>query len=595
MESGSLNTMKLPYSKKLEGLRTELRREKIDGFIVPRIDKYQGEFVPPEAERLAWLTGFTGSAGTAVVLKDKAVVMTDGRYTIQLAQQVDQKLYAPADSTKMLPSKWIAGNAKEGAVIGYDPWLVTPKQVETIGTVFAEKNITLKPVENLIDRLWAGAPKPSKAKAEIFPEKIAGASSAKKKDKITKELTAKKVIATILNLPDSLMWLLNVRGHDMDTTPVALSLGIVYADGAMKWFVDADKLTPAVKKHIGKAVEIIDPADIEKHIKTLAAESKKSGKPVALDYMRAPVWFKQKLEAGGAKVVDLKDPCILPKALKTKEEQKAIRDAHIADGIAMVKFLAWLDAEGTKGKLTELSIEQKLESIRRENKTYKYASFSSIVGWASNGAIVHYRATEKTSKTVKGSGLLLVDSGGQYHYGTTDITRTIAVGKPTEDMRKHYTLVLKGHIAVSRAKFPAGTTGAQIDALARAPLWAENLDYAHGTGHGVGCYLAVHEEAASISPRGHEPLKPGMLISNEPGYYKEGAYGIRIENLVLVKEAGKGMLAFETVTLAPYDSKLINAKMLSAEEKAWLGDYNKLLLKTLGPRLDKKLKGWLAA
>lgn len=583
------------YAQKLAALRAEIKKEKLDGFIVPRVDKYQGEFVPPEAERLAWLTGFTGSAGTAIVLKDKAVVMTDGRYTIQLAQQVDKKLYALADSTKILASKWIAQNAKAGAVIGYDPWLVTPKQLESIQTVLGEKSMSAKPVENLVDRIWKDAPKPSKQKAEIFPEKVAGVSSAKKKSGLTKILKSKKAFAAIINMPDSLAWILNVRGNDMEETPVVLSLGILYANGQMKWFVDKRKITPAVKKHLGKFVEVIELADIEKHVKKLAIEATKAKRAVALDFARAPVWFKNKLERGGAKVIDLKDPSLLPKSIKSKAEQAALKAAHVIDGVAMVKLLAWLDKEGTKGKLTELSVGDKIESIRRESKLYKGHSFNSIVGFASNGAIVHYRASKKTSKAIKGNGLLLVDSGGQYRYGTTDITRTIAIGKPTEEMKKNYTLVLKGHIAVSHAKFTAGTTGAQIDALARAPLHAEKLDYAHGTGHGVGCYLAVHEEASSISPRGFEPLRAGMLISNEPGYYKEGAYGIRIENLVLVKQAGKGKLGFETVTLAPYDKNLIKMSMLNAKEKAWLQDYNQRVLKALAPKLDKKLKVWLAA
>jgi Xaa-Pro aminopeptidase len=361
----------------------------------------------------------------------------------------------------------------------------------------------------------------------------------------------------------------------------------------VKWFVNEDKLTPAVKKHLGRAVEIVDPSEIEKHVARLAAAAKKAGKPVALDYLRAPVWFKNQLEKNAATVSDIKDPCILPKALKTKEEIKAIRAAHVTDGVAMVRFLSWLDAQRKIGKLTELSVGEKIEEIRRKSKDYKGPSFPSIVGWADNGAIVHYRATEQSSKPIKGSGLLLVDSGGQYHWGTTDITRTVAMGKPSAEMRKNYTLVLKGHIALARAKFPEGTTGTQVDTLARAPLWAENLDYAHGTGHGVGCYLAVHEEAAHISPRGHEALKPGMLISNEPGYYKEGAYGIRIENLVLVKDAGKGILGFETVTLAPYDTNLIDMNLLSTEEKAWLKDYNARLVKTLKPKLDKPTARWL--
>lgn len=583
------------HKQKLEALRAAMGKAGLDGFIVPRIDKYQGEFVAPGAERLAWLTGFTGSAGTAVILKNKAAVFSDGRYTIQLSQQVDKALYHTEDNTKTLVSKWLAEHAPAGGVIGYDPWLATPSQIESMGKALAEKSITLKAVtDNLVDALWAGRPTMPQSKAEIFPEAVADASSAQKKDRIIQFLKDKNVFAAILNMPDSLAWLLNVRGGDIETTPIVLSMGIVHADGRpVQWFVDEAKLTPAVKAHLGNSVEIYRPDALEKQIVHLAAEVKKSGRPVGLDFTRAPVWFRDRLASEGAEVADLKDPCILPRAIKTPAEQKAIRAAHVADGVAIVKFLHWLEAEGPKGNITERDIESWLEHFRRQNPAYRGPSFSTIAGWAANGAIVHYRATAKTAAAIRPPGLLLVDSGGQYHYGTTDITRTIAVGPPTDDMRRHYTLVLKAHIAVAQARFPEGTTGITIDELARAPLKAEGLDYAHGTGHGVGCYLSVHEESANISARGTEALQAGMLLSNEPGYYREGHYGIRIENLVLVQKGEEGGLEFETVTLAPYDLNLIATDLLTVKEKNWVNEYHAQVLKTLVPKLDAESASFL--
>jgi Xaa-Pro aminopeptidase len=587
-----MKTGKATPAQKLEALRAQILKEGLDGFLVPRVDKYQGEFVAPDAERLAWLTGFTGSAGTAVVLKDQAVILTDGRYTIQLAQQADKALYKFGDSVKISPAKWLAEEMEQGAVIGYDPWLHTPKQIEAFEKTLTEKMIRLKAVENLIDRIWKDRPAPPMKKAEVFPEDIAGTTAARKKEQIRQALQEKGAFATVLNMPDSLMWLLNVRGGDMEETPVVLSLGIVYADAQpVKWFVDPAKITLEMRRHIGNAVEVIEPRLIEKHIAALAAESKKAGKPVAVDFARAPLWFRQKLEDSEADIIDLKDPCILPKSLKTPSEQDSIRKVHILDGVAMVKFLAWL--EGTQEKLNEVFVGEKLEGFRKEEKTYRGPSFSSIVGFGSNGAIVHYRASPETSKKIEGNSLLLIDSGGQYHYGTTDITRTVSIGEPTEEMRKNFTLVLKGHIAVASAKFPVGTTGMQLDSLARGPLKEAGLDYAHGTGHGVGCYLSVHEEAAHMSTRGQDAVQAGMLLSNEPGYYKEGHYGIRIENLVLAQKADEKTLCFETVTLAPIDRLLIVVEMLTAEEKTWLNFYHAEVYKILAPLLDKNLKAWL--
>ncbi|GJL84305.1 MAG: Xaa-Pro aminopeptidase [Micavibrio sp.] len=577
------------YKVKLAALRENMAQQGLDGLIVPHADAFQSEYPPPGARRLEWLTGFSGSAGVAVVLADKAVVMSDGRYTIQLAQQVDGDLFETGDVTKAGVSKWLPKNASKGQVIGYDPWLFTPKQIEGLEDKIKDSEIVLKGVsENPVDVIWQDRPEAPMVAATIFPEEIAGISSAKKREMITEEVKKAGGDAVILTQPDSVCWLLNVRGNDVDYVPSILSYAILHVGGNVDWFVEPEKVPDDVKQHLGQGVQVLAPSEISQSI------AKLTGK-VLLDFQRSPMWFKeQKID-----VIDFKDPCVSPKACKTKEERAAIEQAHVSDGVAIVRFLVWLDQEARKGQLTELGVVEKLEEFRQLDKNYKGPSFDTISGFGPNGAIVHYRVSEETNSKIESSGLLLVDSGGQYHWGTTDITRTIAIGEPSEEMKVNFTRVLRGHIALATARFPAGTVGAQIDALARQPLWNSGLDFAHGTGHGVGCYLQVHEEAASISPRGKEPFEAGMLISNEPGYYKKGAYGIRIENLVLVEEAERcadtdtEMLNFKTVTLAPIDRKLIVANMLSMEERQWLNAYHERVRDVLSSKLDKDEVAWL--
>lgn len=583
--------MKNNAKQKLSMLRAELRKRKLHGFIVPRMSEYQGEFVAPYAERLEWLTGFTGSAGTAIILRTKAVILTDGRYTIQLAQQADKNFYSFGSVSKTSVAKWLVEHARVGDVIGYDPWLMTVRQVEQLQRALEEEEIELLPVKsNPVDAVWDDKPPFPKAGAEIFPKEYAGQAHSQKIESVTQKLKQKKLAACVITLPDSLAWLLNVRGADVEFTPVVLSFGIVHRSGKVEWFVHPEKISPDVRKHLGKNVKIVHPEKIAAKIKTLGR------KRVGLDFMRSPMWFKQAL---GRAAVDFKDPCIEPKAVKNAAEQKALREAHIRDGVAVANFLYWL--EHHKGALTEIGIAEKLESFRRQDKAYRGPSFATISGWAGNGAIIHYRATPESNAKISPPGLLLLDSGAQYDDGTTDITRTIAIGKPTAEMKERFTLVLKGHIAVARAKFPEGALGAQIDTMARQPLWSEGLDYAHGTGHGVGCFLSVHEESANLSPRGTEALKAGMFLSNEPGYYKEGAYGIRIESLVLVREEGRAeeegrkMLGFETFTLAPIDRHLIRKELLSAEELEWLNSYHLRVREILGPRLDPQARSWFEA
>ncbi len=575
--------------QRLAALRAGIKKQGLDGFIVPRISEYQGEFVAEYAERLAWLTGFTGSAGTALVLADKAAILTDGRYTIQLVQQADKALYAFENIPATSVAKWLGENAAAGNSIGYDPWLMTAKQIEQIEKMLDGKGIKLATVEsNPVDGVWQRRPAFPAAKAEIFPGNFAGISSTDKRKAAAKILKDKKLGACVITLPDSLAWLLNIRGGDVEHTPVVLSFGILHESGLVEWFVHPEKITPDVKKHIGADVAILHPDKIAERIRVLTGK-------VGVDFARSPVWFKNAL---GVAAVDFKDPCIDPKAIKNKAEQESLRAAHIRDGAALTGFLAWLDDEGPKGKLDELKIVKKLEVFRRKDNSYRGPSFATISGWAANGAIVHYRADEKTNAKIKPPGLLLLDSGGQYNDGTTDITRTLAIGEPTGEMKTRFTLVLQGHIAVAQAKFPQGTNGIKIDALARKALQDEGLDYSHGTGHGVGCFLSVHEESASLSPRGTEALKPGMFLSNEPGYYKEGAYGIRTESLILVREEGRdeegqAMLGFETFSLVPIDRSLIKKEMLSADELKWLNDYHRNVLKIIGPRVDKSVKAWL--
>ena len=572
---------------KLSDLRAVLVKRSLAGFIVPRISEYQGEFVAAYAERLAWLTGFTGSAGSALVLADKAAIITDGRYTIQLAQQADKGLYEFLNNPQTTSAKWLAENAKPDDVIGYDPWLLTVKQATEFAKTLGEKGIKFDPVNaNPVDDVWKDKPSFPREKAEIFPIEFAGVESAAKRKSICKILQEKNLSACVITLPDSLMWLLNVRGNDVEHTPVVLSFGILHADGKTEWFVHPEKITPDLKKHLGADIEIVTPDKLEARLKALKGN-------VGLDFTRSPIWFKQAL---GDRATDFKDPCVDPKAIKNSAEQKALRAAHVRDGAALVNFLYWLD--NNKSPLSELDVVARLEEFRKKDNSYRGPSFSTISGWAANGAIVHYRADEKTNAKIDPPGLLLLDSGWQYVDGTTDITRTIALGKPTEEMKEHFTLVLKGHIAVASAKFPEGTNGVQIDALARAALLKVGLDYSHGTGHGVGCYLSVHEESASISTRGIESLKVGMFLSNEPGYYKEGAYGIRTESLVLVVEAGKGiedqkLLGFETFSLVPIDRTLIKKEMLTESELSWLNAYHAGVLKTIGPRLEKPIRAWL--
>ncbi len=564
--------------QKLTELRALMAEHGVGAYLVPRTDEYQGEYVAACAERLAWLTGFTGSAGMAIVMHDQAVTMSDGRYTIQLEQQVDGDHFDCVNSQEMSPDEWLKKNAAN-KVIGYDPRLHTPAEIKAK----EKEGVKLKTIDqNLIDEIWSDCPNAPCAKIFLFDEKTAGMSATKKIKNLQATLKEENADAVILTLSDSIAWLLNIRGNDIPFIPVVLSYAIVPQAGKMQWFVHGGKITDDVRAALEDIVEFKTEDALEEALLNL-----KDNK-VWLDPKRSSIWFKNKLGA----VIEKDDPCIMPRACKNIAEQNAMRVAHIRDGVALVKFLKWFEAHGVGEN--EISVEEKLQSFRAVAPEFKEPSFSTIAGFAGNGAIVHYRANEKSNKQIEKGNLLLLDSGAQYSDGTTDITRTIAIGTPSAEMIACNTLVLKGHIGLASAVFDKDTLAKDIDALARKPLQEKGLDYAHGTGHGVGCYLSVHEEAAKgISPRSDAPLKAGMIISNEPGFYKEGEYGIRIENLVLVCENEAGKLFFDTITFAPIDKNLIDVSMLNETEKEWLNNYHAKVFKTLSPLLDNNHIDWL--
>ena len=587
------------YADRLAALREQLKSEHLDGFVVPLTDEHMSEYVGSYAQRLAWLTGFQGSAGSAVVLPQEAAIFVDGRYTLQVRQQVsaDEWSYQSVPETSV--AEWLKDHAPEGGRIGYDPWLHTREWVKRAKEALASRGAELVPVErNLIDKIWADRPEMSKARLAVQPDEYAGKSSAEKRTDIADWLGKQHADATVISALDSIAWTFNVRGEDVHRTPVALAYAIVNSDGTADLFVASEKIGPDVRQHLGNGVRLHERYEFENALSQLG------GKTIAVDPERAVSAIFDALDKAGAKAVALRDPTILPKAIKNEVEIAGQRASQVRDGAAIARFLHWIDEEAPSGEVDELTASDKLESFRREAPELRDLSFDSISGSGPNGAIVHYKSSEKTNRKLQRGELYLIDSGGQYVDGTTDITRTVAIGEPTDEMRDRFTRVLKGHIAVASAVFPKGTRGTQLDSFARRPLWEAGLDYAHGTGHGVGSYLAVHEGPQRISPAtsaqagGDEPLQAGMLISNEPGFYKSGEYGIRIENLVLVVEkriegAEKEMLGFETVTFAPIERRLVVKDMLSAAELDWLNDYHRQVLEKIGPKLSGADREWL--
>ncbi|MEP4380299.1 MAG: aminopeptidase P family protein [Alphaproteobacteria bacterium] len=582
--------------QRLSALREKISGLGLDGFVVPHSDAHQNEFLPPDAERLAWLTGFTGSAGTAVVLAERAAIFVDGRYTLQVREQVDGDLYEFHHLIEAPVADWLTAALAEGNRLGIDPWLHTQAGVERIrrslGTVGAELVLV---DTNPIDAVWEGQPPPPSAPAVPHDERFTGRSSADKRASLGKALAREGLDAAVLTQPDSIAWLLNVRGGDVDHTPLALSFAILGADGTVEWFIAPAKRSDALTGHLGDGIAMRDPEAFAAGLDGL------ENRRVLVAPDGAAAWIFDRLEQAGAMVLRGSDPVTLSKAIKNETELAGSRSAHLRDGAALSRFLHWLSEAAPGGNVDELAAASKLADFRIPGEHFRDLSFATISGAGPNGAIVHYRVTKETNRTLSPGELYLVDSGAQYLDGTTDVTRTVAVGAPTDEMRDRFTRVLKGHIAIATARFPSGTSGAQLDSFARHALWQAGLDFDHGTGHGVGSYLGVHEGPHRISKTGSSvPLHPGMIVSNEPGYYKEGAFGIRIENLLAVTEpseiAGgdRAMLGFETLTLAPIDRCLIDPDLLNAGERAWVDAYHARVADEIGPLLDGEARVWLA-
>ncbi len=581
---------------RVAALRAELKRRGLDGLVVPRADRQQNEYLPASEERLAWLTGFTGSAGAAVVLADKAAVFVDGRYTVQAASQVDTKTFAIEHLVDKPPSQWLEENLKSGARLGYDPWLHTADGAEKLKQVCATVGATLVPVDgNPIDALWSDRPAPPSGPVVLRDIKLAGESAVDKLNRIRTEIAKLRADVLVVSDPQNVAWTFNIRGSDVTHTPLALAFALIRRDGRPSLYVDGGKLDNRVRSTLEEFADVRAPDDLTRDLAAL------KDKTARLDQASAADALSRLIADSGSKPSRGADPIALMKAVKNHAEIAGSRAAHTRDGVAMVRFLQWLDQQAPSGRLTEIDAVAALESFRRDTGLLKDISFPTISGSGPNGAIVHYRVTQSSNRTVGMNELFLIDSGAQYEDGTTDITRTIVVGTPSEEMRDRFTRVLRGHIAIATAVFPEGTSGAQLDSLARMPLWQAGLDFDHGTGHGVGSYLSVHEGPARISKLGTVPLKRGMILSNEPGYYKTGDYGIRIENLVLVTGAStpdgaeKTLNEFETLTLAPIDRRLILSRMLTAKERAWVDGYHAHVHATLGPLLDAPARAWLEA
>ncbi len=583
-------------ASRISALRIELKKQNLDGFIIPHADEFQGEYLPAYAERLAWLTGFTGSAGSAIVLADKAAIFVDGRYTIQVAEQTDDKIIKALDSAETAPDKWVRESLKSGQRIGFDPWLLTASQTEKFKKAANAAGAKLVAVEqNLIDTIWPDQPeKPSKP---LFaqPLQFAGKTTAEKISHIQETLKEKNADAAVLSRTDSVSWLFNIRGNEIAHNPVVLAYAIVKAKGKAQLFIDSGKVPEDVAALLAETTLVEAPDRFQPTLSALGTTNAR----VLLDKTTAPEQIRAILHNADASIINGADPCVLPKAIKNDVELEGARAAHRRDGAVMARFLCWLDREAPKDNLDEISVAEKLEALRVETGVLEEISFDTISAAGPHAAIPHYRVTTASNLPLKQNQIFLCDSGAQYRDGTTDITRTIIVGKPTDEMRDCNTRVLKGMIGLTLARFPIGTNGAQLDILARQHLWNAGLDFNHGTGHGVGSYLCVHEGPASISKAGNVALQPGMILSNEPGYYLEGKFGIRIENLVAVTPASdiKGgdrkMLGFETLTLAPIDQRLINVDLLSETEKQWLNDYHQQVFAEISPRLDQTTSDWL--
>ncbi len=580
---------------RLAALRNRLAMDGLAGFLVPRADAHQGEYVAPHDDRLQWLTGFTGSAGFCVVLPSIAGVFIDGRYRTQVKSQVNLAHFTPVPWPETKVGDWIRGQLDKG-VVGFDPWLHTEDEVAKLTEALAGSGVSLRPVAaNPVDAIWPDQPAPPNGKAFAHPMEFAGEGAEAKRDRLAAGLRDAGQKAAVLTLPDSICWLLNIRGEDVPRNPVLHAFAILHDDGRVDLFADPAKFDDTVRAHLGGGVTLLPPDAF------LPALDELSG-PVRLDRTSAPVAVRQRLEVAGIAVSWADDPCRLPKARKNSAELAATREAHLRDGAAMVEFLAWLDEAAPSGGLTEIDVVRALEGYRRATNALHDISFDTICGAGPHGAVIHYRVTEESNRGLGQDELLLVDSGGQYVDGTTDITRTVALGNPGDEARIAFTRVLQGMVAISRIRFPAGLSGRDLDPLARAALWMAGQDYDHGTGHGVGAFLSVHEGPQRISRISEVPLEAGMILSNEPGYYREGEFGIRIENLIVVEPApnlpggdDRKQLQFETLTWVPIDRRLIVTAMLSPGERAWIDAYHAATRDKLAGRVSAKARDWLEA
>jgi Xaa-Pro aminopeptidase len=582
---------------RLAALRAELARRGLDGFIVPRADEFQNEYVPPCAERLAWLTGFTGSAGVAIVLADRAAIFVDGRYQVQVKEEVDTAVFTVEHLVERPPPAWIEATLKPGQKLGYSPWLHTVDGAEQLAKACAAAGASLvAAADNPVDAIWSDRPPPPLGAVVLHELRYSGEAAVQKIARVRAEMQKLAADALVVPDPHAVCWLFNIRGSDIPHTPVVLAFAVVPKEGRPSLYVDGRKLSDDVRRRLEDIAAIRSASDFARDLAALGAEKR----AVRLDPASCPEAIARLIADNGGKVLRGADPIAPMKAIKNSVEIAGAGAAQLRDGAAVTRFLGWFEHAMQSGTLTEIDAVEALESFRRDTGLLKDVSFPTIAGAGADGAIVHYRVTRRSNRRIVPGELFLVDSGGQYEDGTTDITRTVATGTPTADMRQKFTLVLKGHIAIARAVFPDGTTGAQLDTLARQFLWRDGVDFDHGTGHGVGSYLSVHEGPARISKLGSAPLKRGMILSNEPGYYRTGAYGIRIENLLLVTAAEaaagaeKPFNAFETLTLAPIDRRLVEPAMLTQEEIAWLDAYHARVRDALSPLVDPATQVWLS-
>lgn len=578
------------HPPRLAALRKAMAAEGLDAFLIPRADAHQGEYVADADARLRWLTGFSGSAGQAIVTADRAGVFVDGRYRVQVKAEVDLAHFTPVPFPEVKPGDWLAEALPDGGRMGFDPWLHTHREIADLRKRLDPEGIALVPVENLVDRIWTNQPDAPVGQVRLHDDALAGETAAQKRALIAGKLAEAGQGAAVITLADSLAWLLNIRGADLPRNPVVLGFAVIDDTGAVQVFADPAKFDEGVRRHLGNAVSIIHPQGFPAALATLDGT-------VRVDPASAPEAVFQILTEQGTTIIPAEDPVVMPKALKNNAEIEGMREAHLTDGAVMARFLAWLDRTAPGG-LTEIDVTKKLEEMRAEAGILDI-SFDTIAGVGPHAALPHYHVSEASNLPLANGQVLLVDSGGQYPNGTTDITRTMAVGEMAAEMRDAFTRVLQGMIGVSRLRFPKGVSGRDLDPVARAPLWVAGMDYDHGTGHGVGAALCVHEGPARISRVSEVPLAVGMILSNEPGYYREGAFGIRIENLLVIQPAesadGRNLLGFETLTFVPIDRRLIEVEMLSGEERDWLNAYHAEVFARIAPLVDADTRGWLQA